>query len=354
MSGIGDITAKKLITKAGSATALFKKESPVFERVRIGSTSLREKLRDSSLLRQAEKEIEFSLKNNIRILHYNLPAYPRRLKECADAPVLLFCKGPADLDSTRIISIVGTRKASHYGKELTETLVSGLKDCNALIISGLAYGIDIYAHKAALKNGIPTAGIVAHGLDEVYPAQHWKEANEMIQQGGALVSDFPSGTKLEKENFPKRNRIIAGLSDAVVVVEARETGGALITADIANSYSREVFAFPGRVNDMPSAGCNGLIKNNQAALICSADDLIKAMNWDDKKGLKQAQIELFKVTDPDEQILVDIIQNEVSADIDSIVRKSGFNSGKTAMLLLNLELSGTVKSLPGKKYRLAQ
>ncbi len=348
--GIGDITARKLIAHFGSCEQLFS------EAKRPGSAHITPALRRSitcpSIISQAEDELNFCLKNDIEPLLITQPEYPYRLKECADAPLILFRKGNASLSTRRMISIVGTRRSTEYGKELVDELVSDLASYNVVIISGLAFGIDINAHKASLRCGLSTIAVVAHGLDRIYPGQHRSQVLEMLEHNGAMVSDFPSGTKPDKENFPKRNRIIAGLADAVVVVEAREKGGALITADIANSYSREVFAFPGKVSDIASAGCLKLIKNNQAALISGSQDLIKAMRWDESKKDNAVQPSLFTELTQDEQLIVNLVKTVEMADIDFLSMKSGWNTGKVATTLLNLEFSGVLKALPGKVYKM--
>lgn len=350
--GIGDITGRKIISYFGSAEAAFAEKPSRLSSI-PGSSVLINAIKDSSLLKRAEKEIEFSRKAGIEITSWFQSDYPGRLKECPDAPLVLFRRGDCNLDQARVIAIVGTRKATHYGIKITEELISDLARLNVVIVSGLALGIDICAHKASMEKNLSTVAVLAHGLDRIYPGNHRAYAKQILEQRGVLVSDFPSGTNPDKENFPKRNRIIAGLSDAVIVIEARERGGALITADIANSYNREVMAFPGSVHDSSSAGCNNLIRKNQALLVTNAVDVVKALGWEDVKNeLKPIQQKLFVQLSADEEVLVNIIKETDSADIDRICHQSGFNTGKIAALLLNLELSGVIKALPGKIYRL--
>jgi DNA processing protein len=285
------------------------------------------------------------------MLFYLDPGYPQRLKHAEDAPVLLYAKGPADLDSERMVSIVGTRTPTDQGKRLCVELVEGLKECNATIISGLAYGIDIVAHRTALKQGLPTIGCVAHGLDKLYPGEHLATAKEMLE-AGALVSELPSNSSFAPGNFPARNRVIAGLSDCTVVVESGPKGGSLITADIANSYDREVFAYPGRPTDARSEGCNALIQQNKAMLVTSAADVIRFMEWMPTRKKAPKQAALFTELLPEEQALVDIIKAKGKVDIDELCVQSRIPQGKAAGILLNLEFSGVVRSLPGKVYAL--
>ncbi|HUM89274.1 MAG TPA: DNA-processing protein DprA, partial [Prolixibacteraceae bacterium] len=253
----------------------------------------------ANVLSKADEEINFIEKYGIKTFFYLDKDYPRRLALCEDSPVILFQKGTATLNQQKIISIVGTRNATDYGRQQTEELISGLASLgiNILIVSGLAFGIDIAAHKAALKNNFQTIGVVGHGLDKIYPSMHANIAREMIASGGGVLSDFVSGSKIDPGNFPRRNRIVAGLADCTIVIESGEKGGALVTADIANSYNRDVFAYPGRTNDPFSKGCNNLIKQNKAALIESASDLIQFMGWETN-------------TQPQQQVLFVDLSNE--------------------------------------------
>lgn len=349
---VGDVKSKVLISYCGSAEAVFKeKKQNLLKIPDIGAVTA-EAIVKQDILHLAEKEIAFIEKNNIRALFYLDKEYPLRLKQCNDCPVVLYYKGNADLNAERIIAMVGTRNATDYGKKMCDMIVDGLKDSGVLIVSGLAYGIDAASHKAALKFGLPTVGVVGHGLDSIYPAEHYNLAQKMLDNGG-LLTDFISGTKLAPENFPKRNRIIAGLSDAVIVVESKSAGGAIITADIAFSYSREVFAIPGRSEDMYSQGCNKLIRQNKAGLIQSADELLDSLGWKEKTKKKKAQVQLFNDLKPQEEIIVKVLQAQgAPMHIDDIAIQANLSPGNLSTHLLTLEFAGILRSLPGKMYSL--
>jgi DNA processing protein len=307
---------------------------------------------EQTVFARAEEEIRFMQKHGITPVFYLDAAYPKRLSHCEDSPVMLYMKGETDLNQEKVISIVGTREATDYGRELCEKLVADLALFNPLIVSGLAYGIDIYAHRAALENNLHTVGVFAHGLDKVYPAVHKSTAEKMMRQG-ALLTDFTSGTKPDRENFPRRNRIVAGIADATIVIESKRDGGSLITADIANSYNRDVFAFPGRVGDPTSEGCNNIIKQNKAALIQSAADLIYIMGWEALKPKNvPVQKQLFLELKPDEETLVNVLKEKNAINIDDICHSAKMPMSKVSSLLLTLEFSGIVRSLPGKMYKL--
>lgn len=354
LKGIGPVNARNLVAYCGGVDALFtdKAARRSLEKIPgIGST-LSASILGSKVIHAAEKELAYVRKQKLRMLFYLDAEYPARLKQCEDAPVLLFVKGDAQLDVERSVSIVGTRAPTEHGKRLCEELVEGLKDSGAMIVSGLAYGIDIVAHRTALKHGLNTIGCVAHGLDRLYPGEHANTAKEMCAQG-ALVSELPSGATFAPGNFPARNRVIAGLSDCTIVVESGTKGGSLITADIANSYDREVMAFPGRPTDAKSEGCNRLIKDSKAHLITSASDVLKLMEWEPTKKKKTAQQSaLFTELMPDEQTLVDIIKAKGKVDIDTLCFQGRMLPHKASAILLNLEFNGVVRSLPGKVYAL--
>lgn len=350
--GVGDVVAKKLIAYCGGAEAVFSEKKSSLLKIPGVGTSLANAILGQKVLNKAEREIAFIQKNNIQALFYLDEKYPKRLKYCDDGPVMLYCKGKMDLNAQKIVSIVGTRQASDYGKKICVNIVEELVTHNVLVVSGLAYGIDICAHKAALKNNLQTIGVVAHGLDRLYPSLHTSVAEKM-QNNGGLVTEFLSKTNPDRENFPQRNRIIAGLADAVIVVETRMRGGALITAEIANSYSRDVFAVPGRLNDPYSKGCNWFIKINKAALLQSVKDLEYLMGWETKEGKKQSrQKKMFVELNSDEKVLVDIITGDGSLAIDLLCLKSKMSTSKVASTLLNLEFSGVIKCLPGNVYQL--
>lgn len=352
--GIGPILAKNLVSYCGSIEAVFKTKAGNLERVPgIGPASAKA-IVTHNVFRRAEEEIEFVKKHKIKVLFYNDKEYPERLKRCNDSPLLLYYKGLADLNATRVISIVGTRNATEYGRTLTEQLVEDLAPMNVLIVSGMAYGIDIYAHRASLKNKVPTVGVFGHGLDRVYPAMHASTAEKMLEQGG-LLSEYTSGVSPDKMNFPMRNRIVAGLADATIIVEAGIKGGALITAELANSYHRDVFAFPGKVQDTYSQGCNRLIKINKAALIESAKDITYIMGWEsDSKKQASKQPNLFPELSPEEKSIMDLFTDAPSQSIDAICSSANLSTSKVAAILLNLEFEGLVKALPGKVFQVVK
>jgi DNA processing protein len=304
---------------------------------------------------KAEEEIRFIEKYKIKPLFITDKEYPQRLLNCYDSPTLLYYRGTADLNASKIIAVIGTRNNSDYGKQATEKLIKELATQNILVVSGLAFGIDAIAHKSAIKNQLPTIGILAHGLDQIYPSEHSNLAKDMIKHDGGLLTEFRSKTKPDKHNFPIRNRIVAGMSDATIVIETGIKGGSMITAELANGYNKDVFAFPGRANDAKSAGCNYLIKNNKALLLTEAKELIEAMSWEETKNKKEKkyQREIFIELSKDEKLIVDILKEKESVPIDEINLKSGLNSSSVAAAILNLELQNVVLSLPGKLYQLA-
>ncbi|KAF5030245.1 DNA recombination-mediator protein A [anaerobic digester metagenome] len=349
--GIGDINARKLLSLSGSAEAIFKETRKALSSVSGMSRQVIEPLlHPQSYLERAQAEIEFIHKHQIKTSFITDDEYPNRLKQCTDSPVMIYWLGNGDLNAKKIISIVGTRKATDYGKTFCQNLIADLKEPGLVIVSGLAYGIDTYAHKAALDNELSTFGILAHGLDRIYPPLNQMLADKMLAQGG-LVTEFLNGSKPDRENFPRRNRIIAGLADATVVIEAGKKGGALITADIANSYNRDVFAVPGRIGDPLSEGCNQLIKTNRAALIQSAADIRYIMNWDNAKP-KTIQRKLFVQLKPEEEALINLLQKHGDCSMDKLCNDTSLQAGKVAEALLNLEFEGLVRCLPGKIYRL--
>ncbi len=354
LKGIGPVNARNLVAYCGGVDPIFtdKKLKNTLAKVPGIGAKLIASITDKKVLPAAEKELAYVRKHKLRMLFYLDADYPGRLKQAEDAPVLLYVKGPADMNAERMVSIVGTRTPTEEGKRLAVELVEGLKEARATIISGLAYGIDITSHRAALRNGLPTIGCVAHGLDKLYPGEHAATAKELVEEG-ALISELPSGSPFAPGNFPARNRVIAGLSDCTVVVESGPKGGSLITADIANSYDREVFAYPGRPTDPRSEGCNALIQRNQAALVTCAKDVLRLMEWlPIAKKKVPVQAALFADLMPDEQTLVDIIKAKGRVDIDELCVQSRMAQGKAAGLLLNLEFNGVVRSLPGKVYAL--
>lgn len=352
--GIGFALVKNLVAYLGSPEAVFREKGKSLQKVPgIGEVHASRIARHSEYLERAEEEINFILKNEVQCLFYLDENYPKRLKACADAPVVLYSKGNVNLNEMRVISMVGTRNASDYGRELCETFITSLAERTypVWVVSGLAYGIDIAVHKACLKHEIPTVAVLAHGLDRLYPPLHKSIAHKMLSNGGWL-SDFVSGTKIERQNFLQRNRIIAGLADVTVIVESAEKGGALVTADIANSYNRDVCAFPGRATDNWSRGCNQLIKSNAATMIESLNDLEQLMGWDvPAQRPTEIQKQLFVDLNSEEQKIVDCLA-EGEQMIDQLGKVCQFPVSKISALLLGLEFKGLVASLPGKMYRL--
>lgn len=305
---------------------------------------------------QAEEEIKFIEKYKINPLFVTDATYPKRLLNCYDSPTLLFYKGDADLNVAKIVAIVGTRSHTDYAKQVTEKLVKELTEQNITVVSGLAFGVDAIAHKASVKNGLPTIGVLAHGLDQIYPPENAGLAKDMIKHNGGLLTEFRSKSKPDKHNFPTRNRIVAGMSDATIVIETGLKGGSMITAELANSYNKDVFAIPGKVTDVKSSGCNYLIKNNKAMLLTDAAELIQVMQWEDKaksKKEKRSQRELFIEMTADEKIVVTILREKETVHIDEINGKSGLSSSAVAGAMLNLELQGVISSKPGKMYSLS-
>ena len=304
---------------------------------------------------EAEEEIRFVEKYGIRPLFITDDAYPKRLLNCYDSPTLLYYKGEADLNAQRSVAIIGTRNHTEYGRQLTEKLVKDLAAHRVSVISGLAYGIDALAHKAALKYQLPTVGVLAHGLDQVYPPDHTGLARDMVKNGGGLLTEFRSRSKPDKHNFPTRNRIVAGMTDATIVIETGVKGGSMITAEMANGYNRDVFALPGRVTDTKSAGCNQLIRTNKAILLNEAEELLLAMGWVDtgKKNNHSRQREIFIELSAEEQVITRLLQEKEQVHIDELNLRSGLSSSAVAAAILNLELRNVIVTLPGKFYSLA-
>ncbi len=350
--GIGDINGKKLIDHCGGVEAIFKEKKSNLLKINGLKQEMANVIKSAKTLHQAEEEICFLEKKKIQALYYQDKHYPHRLQHCKDSPILLFYKGNADLNTKKVIAIVGTRKLTQYGQELCESLIRDIAEQEILIISGLAYGIDTQAHKNALKNNLKTVGVLGHGLDRMYPPANRKLAKKMIEHGG-LLTEFKSKSIPNRENFPKRNRIVAGMSDAVIVVESAVKGGALITAGIANSYDRDVFAFPGKVSDSYSEGCNFLIKTNRAALIQHANDLNYIMGWEETKKKIPAQKQLFVNLDVEEQNILNVLKVHQELGIDKLSLLAKLPISKIAVKILSLEFKGLIYCLPGKLIKIA-
>jgi DNA processing protein len=352
VKNIGPASAKAMLSYLGDAEEIFNASKVKLLSVPgIGEKTVAQ-LDFNDALEMAAKELEFVEKNNIDLIFYTDPAYPKRLKNCFDSPVLLYSKGNADLNNQRVISIVGTRNATDYGKQLCRQLVEELNQYNALVVSGLAHGIDVAAHKECLKVNLPTVGVLGHGLDRMYPSQNRTTADKMLENGG-LLTEYPSGIIPGPQNFPQRNRIVAGMADATVVIEASVKGGALITAEIANGYNRDVFAFPGRVGDEFSEGCNFLIRNNKAALLTCAADLAYSLGWEKPDDLKPAEQFMLPLdlTAEERSIFEIINQHKQPVAIDDLTIKTNMPMSLLAMNLLNMEMQGYIRSLPGKTYQ---
>ena len=352
---VGYVRAKILATHFGNAANIFKSSLKELESIEgIGSVPARA-IKSFTDFSKAEDEIKFIEKYKIRPLFLTDKNYPQRLLNCYDSPTLLFYKGYADLNTSKVVAIIGTRNHTEYGKQQTEKFVKELISQNILVVSGMAFGIDAIAHKAAYKHDLPTVGVLGHGLDQIYPPEHSNLAKEMLKHGGGLLTEFRSNTKPDKHNFPTRNRIVAGMSDATIVIETGEKGGSMITAELANGYNKDVFALPGRLTDNKSAGCNFLIRNNKAMLLTDAEDLSEVMGWEEKAKSgkeKKSQRELFIELSKDEKVIVDILKEKNLVHVDELNFKSGLSSSSMAVAILNLELQGVVATLPGKLYKL--
>ena len=352
--GIGDYLVKQLVSYCGSADQVFKTPKGKLMKVPgIGAVSA-EAIKTGNVFQQAEKEIKKAEQDDVDILFYTDKKYPSRLKGIEDAPSMLYFKGNTNLNPQKTVGIVGTRQATSYGKEMVEKLVEDLLPYEPLIISGLAYGIDIHAHKQSLKQNLHTLGVMGSGMDVIYPAAHKETAKKMLEQGG-LLTENKFGTKPDAHNFPARNRIIAGMCDALIVVEAAEKGGALITAEIANSYNKDVFAFPGSIGQTYSDGCNKLIKTNKANLLTSIKDIEYIMNWstDNPISKKESSVLDMSQFDQNEQKIIALLKEKNAAMIiDDLSWKSDMSPSLLASLLLNLEFKNVVQSLPGKQFKL--
>ncbi len=353
IKGIGPTLSRSLLAYFGDAESVFKVPPARFKMVPGISTKTIQQLNLTEALRLAERELIYTEKNNIDILFYTDSRYPKKLKLCNDAPILLYSKGNADLNNQRIVSIVGTRNATDYGKQLCKQLLEDLQRYKVLVVSGLALGIDVAAHKESLRVNVPTVGVLGHGLDRLYPNQNKSTADKMLLNGG-LLSEYPSGTKPDREHFPQRNRIVAGMADVTVVVEAGIKGGALITAEIANSYNRDVFAFPGRITDEYSEGCNFLIRNNKAGLLTCAADLAFLLGWDAESKPAKASPKQFTLpidlTQQERTIWETLQQNNAPLAIDELSIKLNMPVSLLAMNLLNMEMQGYINARPGKMY----
>jgi DNA processing protein len=349
---IGPIVFKKLIQEVGSAKAIFNEKKSTLKKIKGIGDAIVSQLQLKEHEERVEKELNYISKNNIEVIHFTEDNYPKKLLQCIDSPPLLFYKGKGLINYERSISIIGTRNNTDYGKQITEQIIKDLQKYNVQIVSGLAYGIDVIAHKQALKNSMSTIGVVAHGLDTLYPSVHQTVANEMLENGG-LLSEYFTKTKPDRENFPTRNRIVAGMTDATLVIETDIKGGSMITAEIANGYNKDVFSIPGRVGDKYSSGNNILIKNLKANLVTSADDIAYHLGWIKPDIVKPLQKKLFIELTENESLIVNILEQKTLTHIDEIVLQSNLKSSDIANAILQLELKDLVTVLPGKMHKLS-
>ena len=348
--GVGNVLAKKLLSHCGSAEAIFSEKKKSLLKIPGIGKVVADAIADHEVNERVQNEISFIERYNIQPLFYSDANYPQRLKECHDAPVILYYMGNTDLNSGKILAVVGTRTPTDYGRTICDKIIGELDD--VLIVSGLAYGIDSCAHRSALKHELKTIGVLAHGLDRMYPPQNDHLAKEMLTHGG-VITEFMSKTNPDRENFPQRNRIVAGIADAVLVIETAKKGGSLITATLANTYNRDVFCVPGKVTDAKSAGCNWMIHSNRAALVENGQQIKEMMGWDENKtrvGVVQKSI--FPALSSDEEIIYKILEANKESSIDFIVHNADMSSSKVSAALLNMEFENIVKALPGRMYKL--
>lgn len=353
LSGIGPVKARSLISYIGSCEQIFKEKKTNLQKIPGIGEFLSAKIKPDEVLKKAEQEIKFINDNKINTHFYLDKNYPKKLSQQDDAPIVLYSLGDFDFNLKKYISIVGTRSMTHYGNENCNKLIDDLKTngFEPVVVSGLAYGVDYCAHVAALKNNLPTVAVLGHGLSTIYPSSHREMAKKILKNNGALLTEFPFKSKIDPSNFVKRNRIVAGLSEAVIVVESAKKGGSLITAEYAVQYARDVYTFPGRVGDKTSEGCNFLLKTNRAGLIENADDLIYNLRWEKSKQ-KNVQTVIFNDLSSDEQKIIDLLQLKDTLNVDVISYEINMPINKVLSTLFNLEFKGAVKALPGRMYSL--
>ncbi len=349
--GIGDVSVRQLISYTGSASSVFTSDKKSLKEIPGITTRLIKMIESSKPFNEASKIIEDCERLNIQILHYTENSFPQRLKEAPDFPNILYVKGNSNLNEDRMIAIVGTRNATDYGKSTTDRIIEDMVPLQPIVVSGLAYGIDIHAHKAALDHGLKTYAVLAGGLDKIYPSVHKKVVDQILEEQGVIISENPPGIQAEAHFFPARNRIIAGMSDATIVVEAAKKGGALITANIADSYNRVVFAIPGNLNNSFSEGCNQLIRSQKANLYRNKEDLDYHLGWTSENHPVKTR-KLLGLLTPQEQQVYELLSSEKNGiPVDTISVKTDIASNQLSAILLNLEFQGFIKSMPGKKYK---
>lgn len=352
LPGIGNVLGRQLISYCGSAEQVFKAKKGTLLKIPGIGDQIAEQIINQSVFKETEDEINRAGKENTEILFFTHPNYPKRLLPLTEAPLVLYKKGNVDLNNPKSIAIVGTRSASNYGLEITQQIIYQLQSYSPLIVSGLAYGIDIAAHKAAVETNIPTIAVMANGMDAIYPSVH-KKFTPSIIQNGALLTEYPFGTKAEAFHFPARNRIVAGLADLTIVVEAKISGGALITAAIANQFDREVMAVPGRIGEKTSEGCNKLIKNLNAHIFTQSEDIVQLLNWDIEKNNNKFKntVQIEGLT-TEERLIYDLLNKTGEIHIDEVSFQTLIPINRIASTILELEFKGFVKALPGKKFKL--
>ena len=350
VSGIGDVNGKKLVAYCGGAQAVFCESRKALAKISGVTDNIVNNICSKDVMHRAEEEMSFVENNGIRPLFYLDADYPKRLHLCHDSPMMLYYKGNADLNMAKVVGVVGTRNITDYGRYTVEKIIEDLSSDNVLVVSGLAYGVDAAAHRVALKYNLATVGVLGHGMQTVYPAENRKLSINMLEKGG-LLTECVSGTQPDRENFHKRNRIVAGMSDCLIVVESAIKGGAMITAEIANSYDREVFAVPGRVGDIYSEGCNSLIRANKASLLTGAADVRYVMRWDVDTKVVAKQMRMFRDFSEEEKIVMDVFEKSNVIHLDDIIVGTDLTPSKIASILLSLEFDGIVTALPGKRYQ---
>jgi len=347
---VGDVTAKKLLERCGSADQVFKERKQALQKIDGIGTALLAGLYDTSYLVEAEKEWEYIQKNNIDYYYFRDEAYPKYLKHCIDSPILIFSRGNIHLEGRKIISVVGTRRITRYGQRFIAEFMEAIAPLHPVIVSGFAYGVDITAQRAAMDHNLQTIGCLAHGLNQIYPKIHGTYVSQ-VEKNGGFITEFWSNSNPDRENFLKRNRIIAGMGEATLVVESAERGGSLVTADIANSYNRDVFAVPGRSTDTFSVGCNTLIKQQKAHMLTSAADLVYILGWKvSEKETITPQKQLFVELDETEKSIYQYLQLNGKQPLDTVALECNLPIFKTSSSLLNMEIKGVIRPLPGKLF----
>jgi DNA processing protein len=348
---VGAKTAKILASYCGGAEGVFRASRREMLKIPgIGPAAL-EGLQTPGLLEQAEAEIEWMQRNGVLGLFYTDPRYPFRLKQHADCPAMLYVRTSdvALLNANRILAVIGTRSPTDYGRSMCDEFVEGMTSFGVVVVSGLAFGIDATAHRKANSLGIPNLGVMGHGLGTIYPREHEHLAHKMVENGG-LISEYPHHIGPQRDHFPMRNRIIAGMADAILVIESALSGGSIITAELGNQYDRDVFAIPGRVKDFKSGGCNQLIRLHKAGMVGAPADLAEHMNWTTGDGKKAVQTSLFEELAPEARAIIDRIRNQPEIDIDALFQDTTMSPGRMASILLDMEFRGLVRTLPGKRY----